>query len=205
MSNTQVRYGAGWITVVDAVSPDISITATLEAIRESPWQAIQEPEFGRLELGPSGNPPGSLLALDGATQPPLSPQLSEFYSYASWWHNSYILLEVLDPAAFVDLITALNSDLLATINRDYVWPGLLTDKSGKGLAPTSCVLFSVDHLQATYSRTYLVCDPPANSRHRSDTWGTGSLVVRRGRRPLPRSAVLSGALGSDLAAVRSAT
>ncbi len=164
MSRT-IAYGDGWITGVDPAPPEASITVSLDAIRESPWQAQYEFEAGELRCGVEGSPPAHLTALDGVTRIPLSPQLVEFYSYARSWRNSVLLQNVIDPDEFLDQLADPGLDLPGVLRHEFDAPGVLVDALGDGLDPARCALFWLDSLSgAVYNRAYFVFDPPGHSR-----------------------------------------
>lgn len=164
MSRT-ITYGDGWITGVDSAPPDVSITASLAAIRESLWQARYELESGALRCGAEKSPPTHLTALDGETRLPLSPQLVEFYSYARSWRHSVLLGNVIDPDEYLDHLTDPRLDLPGVLRYEFDAPGVLVDARGNGLEPSLCALFCLDTLSgAVYNRAYFVFDPPAHSR-----------------------------------------
>ena len=171
MSPTIV-YGGGWITGVEPAPPRTSITASLVAIRESPWQTRYELESGELRCGPSGSPPAQLIALDGVTRIPLSPQLVEFYSYARSWRHSVLLNNVIDPDDYLDHLTDPRLDLPGILRYEFDAPAVLVDAHGTGLDPSRCALFWLDTLSgAVYNRAYFVFDPPTHSRTSGATAG----------------------------------
>lgn len=164
MSRT-IAYGDGWITGIEPAPPDASITASLAAIRESPWQALYELEPGELRCGVAGAPPTDLTALDGETRLPLSPQLVEFYSYARSWRHSVLLGNVIDPDEFPGHLADPRLDLPGMLGHEFAAPAVLVDAHGEGLDPSQCALFWLDTLSgAVYNRAYFVYDPPGHSR-----------------------------------------
>lgn len=160
-----IAYGDAWITSVDPAPPEASITASLDAIRESPWQAQYELEAGELRCGAAGSPPTHLTALDGRTKITLSPQLVAFYSYARSWRNSVLLNNVIDPDDFLDQLADHGLDLSGVLEHEFDAPAVLVDAHCDGLDPSRCALFWLDTLSgAVYNRAYFVFDPPAHSR-----------------------------------------
>lgn len=101
MASDQIPYGDGWVTAAEPASDQV-ISSELDFILERSVELQDEFEPGALSLGPAGEPPSHLVALDGQTTIPLSPQLTEFYSYARWWQASALLLWVPDPTEFRD-------------------------------------------------------------------------------------------------------
>ncbi|MDF9875805.1 hypothetical protein [Cellulosimicrobium cellulans] len=171
MSRT-IAYGNGWITGVDPAPPAVSITASLTAIRESPWQARDELEAGELRCGVAGSPPAHLTVLDGHIRIPLSPQLVEFYSYARYWRHSVLLNNVIDPDDFLDHLTDPRLDLPGVLRYEFASPAVLVDAHGEALDPARCALFWLDTLSgAVYNRAYFVFDPPGHSRTVGGTSG----------------------------------
>ena len=166
MEHSEYReYGEGWIRFTSPVSAGSSITAALDAIRDSPLQAEYEEALEPLRLGPAGDPPAFLTAVDGQTRIPLSPQLTEFYAYARWWRGSRLLGEVVDPDDFLDHLTDPRIDLQDLLDDEFESPYVLVDHRGAGLDPARCALFSLDTVtHYPYSRVYLVFDPPEHSR-----------------------------------------
>lgn len=187
-STTVVAYADGWITVTAPDAPasptgpveptaDPSVTAALDRSRTSPLQLEYELEPGQLQVGPSGEPPDHLTALDGETELPMTPQLREFYGYARWWRGSVLLSEIPDPGEYLDLLTDSQVDLAGMLAAEYELPGVLADARGRGLNPTRCALLMVDTVTAyPYHRAYLVYDPPEHSRVGTLTGGHNPAV-----------------------------
>ncbi|WP_368654207.1 hypothetical protein AB4Y30_04000 [Ornithinibacillus sp. 4-3] len=161
------QYGNGWISFDLPVLTNITITQALTAIRDS---SIQDQclDFGKVHLGPSGNPPRYLTALDHKTQIPLSPQLQEFYSFARWWRNSILLMEVIDPDAYFEHLTNPNLHLGEVLANEFSHPYVLVDEDECAIDPARCVLFSLDTLDRyPYNRVYLVF----GDKEEPEVWG----------------------------------
>ena len=124
-----VGYDDGWIAVTGALA--VSMTEQLDCVRTSPAQQQYELEPGQLQVDPTGETPEFLTALDVKTQLPLSPQLREFYGYARWSSGSVTLLEVPDPADFLDLLTDPQVDLPGMLRSEFTSPGVLVDARGQ--------------------------------------------------------------------------
>ena len=168
-----VGYDDGWIAVTGALA--VSMTEQLDRVRTSPAQQQYELEPGQLQVGPTGETPEFLTALDGKTRLPLSPQLREFYGYARWSSGSVTLLEVQDPVDFLDLLTDPQVDLPGVLRSEFTSPGVLVDARGQGLDPSRCALLMVDSVTSSpHSRAYLVFDAPEHSR-------VGTLIAANGR------------------------
>lgn len=160
MSHT-VSFGDGWIQVLEDAAETVSITDTLDALRFSPEQAEWAAEFGPLLCGPANQPPAYLTALDGHTKLPLSPQLTEFYSYARSWTNSEALGNVIDPDDYLDHLTDPRLHLQDLLDNEFERVGALVDKQNRPLDPARCALFSLDALaRAPYNRAYFVFAAP---------------------------------------------
>lgn len=168
-----VGYDDGWIAVTGALA--VSMTEQLDRVRTSPAQQQYELAPGQLQVGPTGETPEFLTALDGKNRLPLSPQLREFYGYARWSSGSVTLLEVQDPVDFLDLLTDPQVDLPGVLRSEFTSPGVLVDARGQGLDPSRCALLMVDSVTSSpHSRAYLVFDAPEHSR-------VGTLIAPNGR------------------------
>lgn len=145
-STTVVEYVDGWISVTGPAT-ELTVTEALDLARTSPLQVEYEP--GQVQVGPSGEPPDHLTALDGETGLPMTLQLREFYGYARWWRGSVLLSEIPDPGEYLDLLTDPRVDLPGVLAAEFTPPGVLADARGRGLEPTRCALLMVDTMTAS--------------------------------------------------------
>lgn len=91
-----------------------------------------------------------LMALDGHSQWRLSPQLIEFYRYASAWHHKVVQLEWIAPRDMPEVVSepAVSDMIVADIDQ-----GLIDDGS---LGRENAVLFAIDHATSPFERAYFV-------------------------------------------------
>lgn len=161
MTYRQVRPGC-YIDVITKARTGLTITELLDRLRDNDEQRDFEAENGPQALGPAHDPPDHLIALDGVTELPLSPQLTEFYGYARWWRGNLSLGEIPDPGEFLDLSSDPGIGLRATIDEDLdPDAGVLIDNKGRPLDLARCALFSLDDLEGPpYGRAYLIFRAP---------------------------------------------
>lgn len=166
------EYGDGWIKFSSPAAGGATITDALTAIRDDLLQAEYDQHLGPLRLGPPGDSPSHLTAVDGVTRLALTPQLVEFYSFARWWRGSALLDNVLDPGSFHEHVVNPRLDLPSVLRDEFEYPQVLVDTHHTPLDPARCALFSLDTLNGSpYSRVYLVFDPPTASRADGHTLG----------------------------------
>ncbi|SOD62879.1 hypothetical protein SAMN06297387_10842 [Streptomyces zhaozhouensis] len=109
-------------------------------------------EFGPLMLGPRGVEIDELVCVDGRTTVTSSPQIREFYAYATWWRHCSVRLEWRDPHTTREWNG--HGPVREMIVSDTA-PGFLTPA---GLTPSSTVLFALDDQDAPFERAYFTFD-----------------------------------------------
>lgn len=133
----------------------LDILGRIEQINRADTAAAAE--FGPLELGPRGVEIGEVLAVDGRTRHPASPQLRAFYGYALWWRHCSVELHWLDPLVIEETMsltpirTMIDADLGGTLDV-------------AGMSASTTALLAIDDAQAPFDRAYLVFGPGEEPR-----------------------------------------
>lgn len=109
-------------------------------------------EFGPLKLGPRGIEIHELVCVDGHTTVTSSPQIREFYAYATWWRHCSVQLEWCDPH------TAREWNDHGPVREMIVSDTTPRALTPAGLTPSSTVLFALDDLDAPFDRAYFAFD-----------------------------------------------
>ncbi len=102
----------------------------------------------KLKLGPSGAEVTHLLCVDGMTQMPASPQIKEFYRYATPWHLCGVQLIWPDPRDFPALLS--REEIAEVVTDDLAEHGIEIE----GVDLSNCALLAYDYLPSIYQRAY---------------------------------------------------